>query len=49
MPPDHTYYRDCVNELMLVFREPNDIGEVRNEYTADPLVIAHNLQVYYLI
>ena len=45
MPPDHTYYRDCVNELTLVFREPNDTGDIRKEYTGDPLVVAHNLQV----
>lgn len=45
MPPDHTYYKDCVHELMLVFRAPNDVGDVRTEYTADPVVISQNLQV----
>ena len=45
MPADHAYYEDCVKELMLVFREANDTEEKRNDYTPDPLVIAHNLQV----
>jgi len=45
MPADHTYFQDCVKELMLVFREANDSDEKRNDYTPDPLVIAHNLQV----
>lgn len=45
MPAEHTYYQDCVNELILVFRQPNDAEEVRKEYTPDPVVITHNLQV----
>ena len=49
MPAEHTYYQDCVNELILVFREANDVEETRKEYTPDPVVIAHNLQVFTLL
>ena len=45
IPTDHTYYQECVNELILVFREANDSEDVRKEYTPDPLIITHNLQV----
>lgn len=45
MPNDHTYYQDCVNELTLAFRVPNDTEEIRKEHTADPLVVSNNLQV----
>jgi len=46
IPTDHTYYQECVNELILVFREANDSQDVRKDYTPDPLIITHNLQEF---
>lgn len=45
IPVDHDYYQDCINELTLAFRMPNDTDDIRMEYTADASVISHNLQV----
>lgn len=42
---EHAYYQECVNELYFVFREPNDTDEIRREYTPDPVVISHKIQV----
>ncbi|XP_065671574.1 uncharacterized protein LOC100199564 isoform X3 [Hydra vulgaris] len=46
MPSDHTYFKECSNELAMVFREPDDVGDVRKDYTTDPILIAHNLQEF---
>ena len=45
MSSDHCYYKDCINELNLIFRKEDDREEVRKKYTADPASIAHNFEV----
>ncbi len=42
----HPYFYQCMTDLKLVFRQPDDIGSIRRLSTPDPNVISSNLDSF---
>jgi hypothetical protein len=48
IPKRHPLRQECVNELIRVFRDPTDLGKVRQKATPSPKVMLANLEVFTL-
>lgn len=43
IPKRHPMYRMCIDDLQLIFRQPCDLGHIRNKATADSVQILENI------
>ena len=43
IPKRHTYHKECIHALKLVFRDPTDQGKERSKHTPEPAILKSNL------